>query len=341
MEDAPEGCAPLCGVDGVRLHADAVVFDAHVDTVLALERGRPFVTRSGTGHVDLPRLRSGGVDVQVFALYIEPKYKPERALARALHLWDVFQTALRAAGEGVLLCRTVADLDRAAATGRVGAILSVEGGEPVGTDLALLRALYALGVRAMGLTWNERNAIADGAGEARAQGGLTEFGRELVAEMELLGMVIDVSHLCERSFWDVLDAAHGPVIASHSNARALCDHVRNLRDEQIRALAASGGVTGMNFFAGFLDPDPDRADVRRVCDHIDHVCGLVGPGHVGLGSDFDGIARTPRGLEDCSRLPVLTEELLRRGYREADVRAILGDNFLRVFREVWGRAAVG
>lgn len=322
-------------VQAAELHRAATVFDAHADTVLALEGGRPFGERSEAGHVDLPRLRAGGVDVQVFALYIEPQYKPERALARVLHLRDVLVHALAGTGGAVRLCRSAADLDAAATEGQIAAVLSIEGGEAVGTDLALLRALHALGVRAMGLTWNERNAIADGAGEDRAQGGLTEFGRQVVLEMDRLGMVVDVSHLCERSFWDVLEVSRGPVVASHSNARSLCDHVRNLRDEQIRALAQAGGVMGMNFFASFLDEEPARADVGRVCDHIDHVCGLVGPRHVGLGSDFDGISRTPRGLEDCSRMPAITVELLRRGYAEADVRLILGDNFLRVFRAVW------
>jgi membrane dipeptidase len=326
-------------VDARALHFASPVVDAHVDTVHALLRGRDLLVRGDEGHVDLPRLREGGVRIQVFALYIDPEYKPERALPRVLVLWDALMRALRRAGGQVRLCRTPEDLDAVLAGEGLGAVLSVEGGEAIGTELALLRVLHALGVRAMGLTWNQRNAIADGAGEDRAQGGLTEFGRQVVAEMNRLGMVVDVSHLCERAFWDVLEVSRQPVIASHSNARALCDHVRNLRDEQIRALAAGGGVMGINFFAGFLDADPARADVGRVCDHIDHVCALVGPAHVGLGSDFDGIPRTPAGLEDCSRLPALTEELLRRGYRAGDVQAILGGNFLRVFRQVWGAGA--
>ncbi len=322
-------------MDARTLHFTAPVFDAHVDTVLDLARGRSLRARSETGHVDLPRLRDGGVRFQVFALYIEPQYKPDRALARVLELWDTLTRALADAADQIVLCRAPADLDAALASGRIGAVLSIEGGEAVGTDLALLRAVHALGVRALGLTWNQRNAIADGAGEQRAQGGLTEFGHTVVAEMNRLGMVVDVSHLCERSFWDVLEASRQPVVASHSNARALCDHVRNLTDEQIRALASAGGVMGMNFFSTFVDADPDRADVVRVCDHVEHIAGLVGPAHVGLGSDFDGISRTPAGLEDCSRMPAVTEELLRRGFREDDVRAILGANFLRVFRTVW------
>lgn len=317
------------------LHRGAVVVDAHVDTVLALEAGRSLLLRSDAGHVDLPRLRAGGVKVQVFALFVEPAYKPERALARVLHLWDTLVRALGAAGAAVRLCRTAADLEAAAAADQLAAVLSVEGGEALGTDLALLRVLHALGVRALGLTWNERNALADGAGEDRAQGGLTEFGHLVVGEMHRLGMVVDVSHLCERAFWDVCSALAGPFIASHSNCRALCDHVRNLSDAQIRALAAADGVMGTNFYPPFLDARPERADVARVCDHIDHVCALVGPRHVGLGSDFDGISATPRGLEDCSRLPAVTEELLRRGHAEGDIRLILGENFLRVFRAVW------
>ena len=320
------------------LHRRALVFDAHVDTVLALgPGGRSFVERGEHGHVDLPRLREGGVGVQVFALFIEPRYKPERGLQRAIELWDRLTGALAAAGEAVRVCHTVADLDAATAGGQLAAILSVEGGEAIGTELAALRALHALGVRAMGLTWNERNAIADGAGEDRAQGGLTGFGREVVAEMNRLGMVVDVSHLCERSFWDVLAMSRVPVVASHSNARALCDHARNLRDAQIVALARAGGVMGMNFYARFLDTDPARADVERLCDHVDHVAALVGPEHVGLGSDFDGIGETPRGLEDVSRLPAVTEALLRRGYTDAQVALVLGQNFLRVFRTVWGQ----
>lgn len=327
--------------DADALHRAAVVVDAHVDTVLALEAGRDFYRGGSGGHVDLPRLRAGGVDVQVFALYLEPAYKPERALARVLALRDRLLRTFAAGGGAVRLCRDGADLDAALAAGQLAAVLSVEGGEAVGTDLALLRALHDLDVRAMGLTWNQRNAIADGAGEDRAQGGLTAFGRRVVAEMDRLGMVVDVSHLCARSFWDVLECGGMPRFASHSNCRALCDHVRNLDDAQIRALAMTGGVMGMNFFADFLDQDPARADVGRVCDHIDHICGLVGPRHVGLGSDFDGIQRTPRGLEDVGRLPALTRELVRRGYRQADIEAILGGNVLRLLRAVWAGGAAG
>ena len=328
-------------MDADALHRSTVVFDAHCDTVHAMLAGRPFLTGSPQDQVDLPRLRLGGVAVQVFALFVEPQYKPERALGRVLTLWDALARTVAAAQGQVRLCRGTADLDAARAAGQLAAIVSMEGGEPLGTDLAVLRALVALGVRALGLTWNGRNALADGAGESRAGGGLTEFGRAVVAECNRLGVVLDASHLCERSFWHLLETSRQPIIASHSNARAVCDHVRNLDDAQIRALAAHGGVMGCNLYARFLDADPAAADVGRVCDHIDHICGLVGPGHVGLGSDFDGIDQTPAGLEDCSRLPAVTRELLRRGYAEDHVRQILGGNFMRVFRQVWSAGADG
>ncbi len=315
------------------------VVDAHCDTVHRMLRGHPFLEGSPEDQVDLPRLREGGVRFQVFALWVEPDFKPERALGRALQLWDALQRTVDRSGGRLRLCRRAADLGAARNEVGVGAIVGLEGAEAIGTDLSVLRALHALGLRVLGLTWNERNALADGAGEARAGGGLTAAGRSVVAECNRLGIVLDASHLCERSFWDLLEHSRQPVIASHSNAHALCPHERNLRDEQIRALAAAGGVMGCNFYAAFLDPDPGRADVGRVCDHIDHVCAVAGPRHIGLGSDFDGIARAPRGLEDCSRFPAVAEELLRRGHPAEDVGRILGGNFLRVFRGVWADGA--
>ena len=313
------------------------VFDAHCDTAHAMLRGEP-VLQGAPGQVDLPRLRQGGVCWQVFALWVEPAHKPERALPRALQLWDALARTAAASGGALRICRRPRDLDLARREGAVGAIIGLEGAEALGRDLAVLRALHELGLRVLGLTWNERNALADGAGEAQAGGGLTRFGREVVAECNRLGIVLDASHLCERSFWDLLECSSQPVIASHSNVFRLCAHERNLRDPQIRALAAAGGVMGCNFYAAFLDAAPARADVGRVCDHIDAVCALVGPRHMGLGSDFDGIDQTPRGLEDWGRMQAVAEELLRRGYTEDAVRLILGGNFLRLFRDVWAAA---
>lgn len=317
------------------LHAGAVVVDAHCDTLLDLAAGRRRLgQRSLDGHVDIPRLREGGVNVQFFAHYIEPQHKPDRALRRFLELYDVFMAEAEQNARHMAVVTSWRQLEEALAQGRIAAIISIEGGEVISGSLEVLRALRRLGVRAIGLTWNERNDIADGVGEAHSPGGLTRFGRRVVEEMNRLGMVVDVSHLSEPSFWDVLEVSSRPVIASHSNARALCDHVRNLTDDQIRALAANGGVMGLTFCPPFVDPY--KADVDRVVDHALHVLDLVGPDHLGLGSDFDGILETPSGLEDATRFPRLTEALLRRGVDETTLRKILGGNFLRVLREVWG-----
>ncbi len=320
--------------EGAELHRDAVVLDAHCDTLYAIMEGqREDLGPSDIGHVDVPRLRAGGVDVQFFACWIPSEYKPDRGLKAALKLLDIAHLELERR-EDILLILSRADVDRARAEGKVGVLLSIEGGEAVEDDLAYLRTLYRLGVRSICLTWNQRNLLADGVAEAETGGGLTNLGREVVREMNRLGMIVDVSHLSEAGFWDVLEVSSHPVIASHSNARAVCPHPRNLSDDQIRALAQAGGVMGMNFSRLFVDPK--RHTLERVLDHIDHVVELVGPEHVGLGSDFDGIDETPEGLEDVSRMGNITAGLLARGYDEESVRLILGGNFLRVMERVMG-----
>ncbi|HEY8498476.1 MAG TPA: dipeptidase [Limnochordales bacterium] len=318
------------------LHFSSLVFDAHADTIaLDVVEGRRHLDETGRGgHVDLPRLRQGGVGVQVFSVFVPPAVPTPYNALRALAILDALAAEVERAAGAVIWVRRAADLDEVRRTRKVGVIASLEGCEVLAGSLAVLRTLYRLGVRAAGLTWNVRNELADGVGEPRGAG-LTAFGREAVAEMERLGMVVDVSHLSEAGFWEVMEVATRPVIASHSNARAVCDHVRNLTDDQIRALARKGGVMGINFFPGFLRQD-GQATLEDVVRHIDHVVELVGPDHVGLGSDYDGITRVPQGLEDPSRLPALTEALLRRGYGDEAVRKILGENFARVFRAALG-----
>lgn len=320
-------------IDPEELHRDALVVDGHCDTLLRLwQTGAGLGERRQEGHLDLPRLRDGGVDVQVFACYIEPSFKPDRGLQRALQLVDFFHTQLDGCPD-LYLVREAGDLEAAGREGRVGAILAIEGGEGVGDHLAYLRTLYRLGVRLITLTWNQRNLIADGVGEERTGGGLSTFGVEVVREMNRLGMLVDVSHLSEPGFWHVVEVCRGPFVASHSCCWALCDHRRNLTDDQIRALARAGGVVGINFAPAFLSGE-GTASWEDVLRHIEHVVELVGPDHVGLGSDYDGIPATPAGLEDVSRLPVLTRGMVERGYAEEDIRKILGGNFRRVIQQV-------
>ncbi len=284
--------------------------------------------------MDFPRLTEGGVNVQFFAHYIEPAFKPDRGLLRFMQLADVFYREVESSGGAAEVAFSVSDIRRITGEDRIACILAIEGGEAIQGDIAVLRMLYRLGVRSIGLTWNQRNALADGVGEIRTGGGLTNVGVEAVREMNRLGVLVDVSHLTEPGFWDVVEVTDMPFIASHSNARAVCDHVRNLTDQQIVAMAKKGGVMGMNFAPAFVHPE--IATLEGVLDHIDHIVQLVGIEHVGVGSDFDGIGSTPRGLEDVTCLPRLTEGLVERGYADEDITAVLGGNFLRVCEQVWG-----
>jgi membrane dipeptidase len=271
------------------------------------------------------------------ALYIEPQYKPTRSAWRTLEMMDAFYTLIDESEE-FRLATTASDIEKVKRDGETCAVLSIEGGEAVEGSLGLLRDFHRLGVRAMGLTWNQRNDIADGQGEKSAGSGLTDFGISVVKEMERLGMLVDVSHLSDTSFWAVDKVAERPYIASHSNCRALASASRNLTDKQIEALAKKGGVIGAVFAGGFVDDDPAKISLSRLCDHIDHIKKVAGIDHIGLGSDFDGFGM-PKGsgvvMKDCSEMPRLTEELLSRGYSEEDVKKVLGGNWLRLYTEAF------
>lgn len=317
--------------DAEQLHQKSIVVDAHCDVLTALEeQKRRLGEKSPAGHVDLPRLQQGGVNVQFFAAYVPPGDSP-RALTRALALIDRFYLELEANAREIMLVKSFSDLENALAEKKIAAVLTIEGGEALNGRIEVLRIFYRLGVRCLTLTWNCRNEIGDGVDEERTKGGLTRFGEEVVREMNRLNMLVDVSHLSEAGFWDVLEISTGPVIASHSNCRKLCAHPRNLTDEQIRALAAAGGVIGLCFYPPFVHTS--EPSVEKLLDHVDHVRKVAGIDCIGLGSDFDGFSGALPGLEDVSRLPVLTEGLLRRGYREEEIKKILGGNFLRLLRK--------
>ena len=318
-----------------QIHQKAIIFDGHCDTILeVMNHRRTLEKKSTTGHLDIPRMKEGGIDVQFFAVFIEDIYKPDRSLKRTLQLIDCFYREIENNHDDILLVTNYNQIKEANRAGKIAAILSIEGGEALEGDLGVLRVLYRLGVRLLTLTWNQRNQIADGIGESRTGSGLTEFGLKVIDEMNRLGMLIDVSHLSETGFWDVIKRSKTPIVASHSNCYALCPHLRNLKDEQIKALTDKGGVIGITFVPNFLTQEKRKTTVKDVVKHIDYLVEKAGIDCVGLGSDFDGTGSLPLGLEGVDKIPNITEELLDRGYKEKDIKKILGENFLRVFKEV-------
>lgn len=326
----------------VALHGQCMVIDGHCDSILEVHAGkRRLGEHSDIGHLDLPRARAAGLGGQVFAVWPELEKLHGAPARHTLALLDRLHGEFAANAGRVQVVYAAADLDRARAAGRLAAIIGVEGGEALEGDLALLRMYYRLGVRVLGLVWNYRNALADGADEWETGGGLTRFGRAVVQEMNRLGMVVDCAHLAPAGLADVLELSAHPVLFSHGNCRALFDHRRNLADDQIRALAARGGVFGISLVNLFMaPPGGPRCTLAQVADQVEHVCHVVGSAaHVALGTDFDGTLTLPEGLESVLALPRLTAELLRRGWAEADLVQFLGGNYLRVFRAVLGEEA--
>ncbi len=312
------------------------VVDTHADSLLqVLEGKRHLGERSPLGQLDWPRMAEAGWNLQFFSCWVEPQYKPEQALGQLFRFLDQFWLEVEAYPGLARVVTDIAGLNAIVGSDGVGAILSIEGSEGLGTDLARLRLCYRLGVRLVSLTWNERNSLADGAGEDPGAGGLSRAGRALVAEMNRIGMMVDVSHLAEAGFWDVLELSTAPVIASHSNCRRLTAHVRNLSDGQIRALAKAGGVQGITFVREFLG---GSEDIDRVIDHMWHALDVVGDDtHLGLGSDFDGVDHPVGGLADVTALPRLIERMSQRGMSDDSIARIGGGNYIDLIRSAWER----
>jgi membrane dipeptidase len=325
-------------VDVDVLHRQSIICDGHCDTLMRVVEGKLRLgERSAEGHLDLPRLREGGVTAQVFALFLEDRYLPAGAAKQTLRMLDALYGELQTNSDTFMLAERAADIEKAKAVGKVAAVIGFEGAEALEGDLGLLRAFYRLGLRVITVTWSRRNQAADGTYEARTGGGLTNFGLELVAECNRLGIVLDISHLAPAGARDLLNSSSDPIIASHSNAYALCPHPRNLSDEQLRALANKGGVVGVTFVPAFIVPEPGQASLDMLLDHIDHIVQVAGIDHVALGSDFDGFGpNVPLGLEDVTCMPAITAGLGARGYSEAEIQRVLGLNFLRVFHQVVG-----
>lgn len=303
------------------------IVDAHCDTWLRLLENDSRDFTKNDGHIDLERLLASPVGIQVFALFTPPRWGEDRGLRQLMRLLTLAQELLARHQENLRLVRTKKDVDGS----QVGVLLAVEGLDVLGEDVDLIDLLFHLGVRSAMLTWNGRNRLADGATNQESGGGLSRLGRQVIRRMDELGMVVDVSHLGERAFWDVLAEARGPLMASHSNAKALCDHPRNLSDEQLRAVGERGGVVGINFYSRFLTADGDTTsdDLLR---HLAHVRDVAGPSAVGFGSDWDGIDAWPVDLPGVAGMTILAERVKARFGEEAP--GILGDNFRRLFRAV-------
>jgi membrane dipeptidase len=360
-----------------KLAAEAIGIDSHIDTVQRiLVMGEDLGKRWGVGHVDIPRLHEGGTHAPFFALWVPVYFRGAEAVRRTLDLRDAMQTLFDAHKDLIELATTAADIERIVKARKIAAFLTVEGGHTIDDDLRVLRMYYQLGIRSMTLTHSRNNNWADSATDTPAHNGLTDFGKEVVREMNRLGMVVDVSHVADKTFYDTLEVTTKPVMLTHSSMRAISDVPRNVTDEMLWALAKNGGVVGITFGEGFINPRDANAlraaieiettaplmtgrtlddyaaqDVRKlfgtrvkvaasvenVADHIDHAVKIAGIDHVGIGSDFDGVSGPPNGLDDVSKMPALIEVLLTRGYSDRDLKKILGENTLRVIREVTGK----
>lgn len=329
------------------IHKAIIVCDAHCDTVDRLIKDKAELgIRSKNGHVDIPRLIEGGVDVQVFASYVGGPKKPKGHYFNiAKRKINVLRTQFAKNSKSISLALKLSDIQKANKENKISAILAIEGGQSIENDINNLHIFYDLGVRVMTLTWKSTD-WADASQQPMRHNGLTDFGKKVVQEMNKLKMIIDVSHSADKTVLDVLKTSSDPIIASHSCAKALCDHPRNLNDKLIKDIAKVGGVICVNFYPLFLDQkfktDTERKlkstlpSFMKVIDHIDHIVQVGGIDCVGIGSDFDGIDVVPNGLEDVTKMPKITSALLERGYLQEEVSQIMGGNFLRVFGQVCG-----
>jgi membrane dipeptidase len=368
------------------LLARSPLIDGHNDLPWQLrEQAGPDAARTdiaaplGSTHTDLPRLARGKVGAQFWSVFVPVTLAGEAAVATTLEQIDFVRNMIRRYPGALELALTAADVERIAASGKVASLMGAEGGHSIASSLGVLRMFYELGVRYLTLTHNRNTGWADSATDEPEAGGLSDFGREVVTEMQRIGMLVDLSHVAPATMADALDTARAPVIFSHSSALALCDHPRNVPDEILARLPANSGVCMVTFVPAFISQEcrdwrlwvqeemerrgmdredypgykavreelaaaspPPRATLAQVADHIEHVREAAGVAHIGIGSDFDGTFDLPEGLRDVSCFPALFAELLDRGWSEDDCARVAGGNVLRVMRdaEAYSRAAI-
>lgn len=326
------------------------ILDSHCDTPSQILRQRDLSLDNELAHVDYPKLKRGNVDGAFFALYIPADMDTDDAKNYLLRLMGGVKRTLAENPDKAALTVSMSQAVENKNKGLFSIFLGLENGSPLGDSeesFELLQKLYDAGVRYVTLCHSRHNQICDSCACTTPKwGGLSPFGKRLVAEMNRIGMLVDVSHISDSSFYDVLACSTKPVVATHSSCRSLAGHPRNMTDDMIRELAARGGVIQINFYPIFLDSefaarfsssgdlDLERPSYKLIADHIDHVVSLVGVDYVGIGSDYDGIEITPDGMEDISMMPKLFDELRSRGYSEEDLEKIAGGNFFRVLEQV-------
>jgi membrane dipeptidase len=370
------------------IHESAIVVDTHADTPQRfVDEGFDLgnTDPKDVGHISLDKARAGNLGAEFFSIWVDPETSRGHFAKRTLDLIDsVYEQAARHP-DRMMMAYSVRDIERAHQEKKLAALMGIEGGHSIENDIRLLRDFYRLGVRYMTLSWSNTNEWADSSGDindpkVQHHNGLTDFGRQVVLEMNRLGIMVDISHVADKTFWDAIEVTKAPVIASHSSARALVNAPRNMTDDMLRAVAKNGGVVDVNFYSGFDDQKNwnaseaqkkehdaalhdfvekrtaegrpptfieldqlerewqtrlPRPPFSALIDHIDHIAKVAGIDHVGLGSDFDGVAgATPQGMDSAADLPKITQALLDRGYSEQDIHKILGGNVLRVFKEV-------
>jgi len=357
---------------------DILIFDAHIDTPrYIVDEGYRLADEHPYYETDIPRLKKGRVGAVLFGIYAEPaSYGPHLWLGRALECLDGLRQEVKVNSRDIEMASTSDDILRIHKSGKVAALASLEGGHLIGDSIRVLRLFHSLGVRSMTLAHFNTNNFADSMTDAAVHNGLSPFGKEIVREMNRLGMLIDVSHVADKTVMDALETSRGPVIASHSSVKAIADVPRNMTDDIIKAIAKKGGVICINFSVAYLDKkaydtiwpvranrqaevrdvlrqhanDPRRwelargieqryyklipkVDLKQLLRHIDHVAKIAGVDHVGMGSDYDGIAgMVPDGAEDVSKYPAIVRGLMDMGYSDQDVRKIMGMNLIRVMK---------
>jgi len=336
-----------------RIHKEAIVVDTHIDTTMMLGREgwdfmvrHSFVKGEDSNHVDLPRAKEGGLDAAFFSIYMPGTITGPEAVKRSLILIDHVRTLAEQHPNEIVLATTAAEVRAAHKAGKFAALMGMEGGHMIDDSLAVLRDYQRLGVRYLTLSHSVNTNWSDSSGDTPKHNGLTDFGKDVVRELNRLGMLVDISHVSDKTFWDAMETSKAPLVASHSSLRSISGHPRNMTDDMIRALGGKGGVIMINYSRSFLSDELYQAGLNnvpmaqrptvsweKIVEHIDHAVKLVGATHVGLGSDFDGTT-VPDGMDDVSMLPKITARLLDMGYGEQDVKNILGENILRLLERV-------